>query len=238
MMKVTVLGTGSIYSKSNSSSLLLDENILVGVGPSVVKYLIRNKYDLLKIDNIILTHLHSDHILDFPTFIVNVDELGLSHKINVYAPKDAKRKILDLLNILYGDWFDKFIDSYFNFIEIFDNFNFRIDDYEFKVKEVKHLGIVSYGFIINNGLGISGDTAMCDGVREIIKHSKVIVTDCSFVKGNDYHMGIDDIKILIDDYPNRNLVLTHFRDQTRDILMKQDLKDVLIVDDGYNLEVE
>ena len=238
MMKVTVLGTGSIYSKSNSSSLLLDEHILVDVGPSVVKYLIRNKYDLLKIDNIILTHLHSDHILDFPTFIVNVDELGLSHKINVYAPKDTKRKILDLLNILYGYWFDKFIDSYFNFIEIFDNFYFRIDDYEFKVKEVKHPGIVSYGFIINNGLGISGDTAMCDGVREIIKHSKVIVTDCSFVKGNDYHMGIDDIKILIDDYPNRNLVLTHFRDQTRDILMKQDLKDVLIVDDGYNLEVE
>lgn len=236
-MKVTVLGTGSIYSRSNSSSLLIDNNILVDVGPSVVKYLIKNNYDLLSIDNIILTHLHSDHILDLPTFIVNVDEAGLKHKINVYSPKNTKEKVLEFLHVLYGDWFDDFIDNYFVFNDIDDESVFKIGNYEFRTKEVKHPGIKSYGFIVNNVFGISGDTSLCDGVKEIIDKSQVIVTDCSFIKGNDYHMGIDDIEKLINIYPNRKFVLTHFRDKTREILKSKKILDVVVTEDGYSFIV-
>lgn len=218
--------------------MLIDEHILVDVGPSVVKYLIRNNYDLLKVDSIILTHLHSDHILDLPTFIVNVDEAGLNHKIKVYSPKNTKEKLLELLHILYGDWFDNFIDAYFDFVDISANFVFKIDRYEFRTKEVKHLGIESYGFIVNNGFGISGDTALCDGVREIVDKSRVVVIDCSFTKGNDYHMGIDDIEKLVFDYPNRKYILTHFRDETRDLLREKNKQNILIVDDGFEIDME
>lgn len=176
-MNVTILGTGSIYSKSNCASLLIDEHILVDVGPSIVKYLIKNNYDLLKIDNIILTHLHTDHILDFPTFIVNIGELGSKHMVNVYAPKETKTKLLDY-------------------------------------------------------------TALCNGVNDIIKNSKVIVTDCSFIKGNDYHMVIDDIQKLIQDYPNKELILPHFRDKTKDRLKEMNLKNILLIEDGYSFKIE
>ncbi len=237
-MEVTILGTGSIYAKSNCASLLIDEHILVDVGPGIIKYLIKNNYDLLKIDNIILTHLHTDHILDFPTFIVNIDELGAKRVINIYAPRDTKIKLLELLHILYGDWFDEYIENYCKFIDIDDDYVFNIKGNEFKTKEVKHPGIKSYGFIVDNGFSISGDTSLCEGVRDIIKDAKVIVTDCSFIKGNDYHMGIDDIQKLICDYPDKTFILTHFRDETKNKLKDMNLKNILVVDDGYSFKVE
>lgn len=236
-MEVTVLGVGSIYSKYNCASLLIDKRLLVDVGPGIIKYLLRNDYDLTKIDNIIITHLHSDHILDLPTFVINVDERGIEHKINIYGPEGCKEKLLELLNILYGDWFDEFVDNHFNFINIKDGFDFKIDDYNFRTREVKHPGILSYGFIVSNGLGISGDTSLCENVEDIIKSSKIIITDCSFTKGNDYHMGIDDIKYLGNKYPNKKMILTHFRDETCEELKEKRIDNVLVVKDGYRFKL-
>lgn len=44
-MKTTILGTGSIYSKSNCASLIIDNNILIDIGPGTVKQLIKENYD-------------------------------------------------------------------------------------------------------------------------------------------------------------------------------------------------
>ncbi len=181
--------------------------------------------------------MHSDHILDFPTFVINIDERGVKHKINVYGPKGTKEKLLDLLHILYEDWFDEYIDRYFNFMDMEDGYEFKVNDYKFKTVKVKHLGIESFGFITNCGLGISGDTALCEGVEDIIKKSKIIVTDCSFMEGNDYHMGLDDIEYLRAKYPKKVMILTHFRDNTRDILKRRNRENVLIVDDGYSFRM-
>lgn len=63
-MKVSILGTGSIYSKSTCASLIINHNILVDLGPGVIKQLLKQEYDLRRIDTILITHLHSDHILD------------------------------------------------------------------------------------------------------------------------------------------------------------------------------
>ena len=37
-MKVKILGTGSIYSKSNCASLIIENNILIDIGPGTRKY--------------------------------------------------------------------------------------------------------------------------------------------------------------------------------------------------------
>ena len=45
-MKVKILGTGSIYSKSNCASLIIENNILIDIGPGTIKQLIKENYDL------------------------------------------------------------------------------------------------------------------------------------------------------------------------------------------------
>ena len=48
--------------------------------------------------------------------------------------------------------------------------------------KVNHEGIEAYGFIINDKLGLTGDSSLCDGVQEIFSNSKIIVADCFFYK--------------------------------------------------------
>ena len=174
-MKVKILGTGSIYSKSNCASVILNDNILVDIGPGTVKQLLKENYDLKQIDNILITHLHSDHILDFPSFIVNIEVLKIKHKISIFSPKGTKEKLLSLLELVYGDYFKDFINNHVVFIEIYDNQLIDIDGNAVIVKNVNHPDIESYGFIINSQLGITGDTAMCNNVYNIFEEAQTII---------------------------------------------------------------
>lgn len=237
-MEVTILGTGSIYSKSNCASLIIDNNILIDLGPGVVKQLLKQDYDLKNIDTILITHLHPDHILDFPTFIVNVEVLGIKHKINIYSPKGSKGKLLSLLSLMYGNYFNDFVNKYLNFIDIIDNKSFIVNKYVFKTKKVIHTGIDSYGFIVDSKLGITGDTSLCDGVKEIFSESKVLICDCSLINGDIYHMGIDSIIELLKNNKEKIVILTHFRDSTKEFVQNINLDNVSIVEDGYKFILE
>lgn len=237
-MKVKMLGTGSIYSKSNCASVLINNNILVDIGPGVVKQLLKEKDSLEKLDTILITHLHSDHILDFPTFIVNREVLGNHHIISIYGPKGTKEKLLSLLQLMYGNYFDEFITTYFRFIVIKDNDILNIDNHCISVKEVIHTGIESYGFIIDSKLGITGDSSLCDGVKEIFNHCHIMIWDCSAIHGDIYHMGIDNIQEMLKINHKKEMILTHFRDHTKETVKGMHLNHVFVVEDGYEFYVE
>ena len=51
-------------------------------------------------------------------------------------------------------------------------------------------------------------------------------------------MGIDNIKELLLYNKNLKIIPTHFRDNTREKLKLMNLKNIFIVDDGYEFELE
>lgn len=236
-MLVKLLGTGSLYSKSNCASILIDSHILVDIGPGTTKSLIREKHNLLEIDTILLTHLHTDHILDFAVFIANIEVLKPTKLISIYCPKEGGEKILNLLNLLYSNYYEKFIREYIQFIDIETNPVFCSHLYTIKALLMSHTGIKSYGFIINNKLGITGDSALCENVHEMCKKVDTIICDCSKIVGDIYHMGINDIQNLIEVHQNQQFVLTHYRDETREALYQLSSKRMITCEDGYTFEV-
>ena len=73
-MKVKILGTGTCapsLQRLASSYLVMTKqsNILVDVGPSVVRRLLEYGYTSRDIDVVILTHFHVDHTADLSTFL-------------------------------------------------------------------------------------------------------------------------------------------------------------------------
>lgn len=182
-MKVKILGTWAIYSKRNCASLIIDKKILFDIGPGTIKQLLKENYDLKELNTILISHLHSDHILDFPTLIINLEVLNINHKVRVIGPVNMKEKLLKLLKLMYGNYFDDFINKNFDFIEVRENkYNKIYNNYKINMLKVNHEGIEAYGFIINDKLGLTGDSSLCDGVQEIFSNSKIIVADCFFYK--------------------------------------------------------
>ena len=50
--------------------------------------------------------------------MVNLEILKINHKIKVIGPIHLKQKLTNLLKILYGNYFDSFIERNIEFIEI------------------------------------------------------------------------------------------------------------------------
>lgn len=237
-MKVRLLGTGAIYSKYNCASELIDDKILVDVGNGVLKELRKINYDLTKLEMIMITHLHVDHYADLPALILNLEVEENLKPIHIVGPKGLKENLMGLCHIYYQNFFDSFIEQKIKFIEILpetksiDLFN----DYNIMVQKVDHYNIECYGYIINNKIGITGDTCLCKEVLNIFENSEIVITDISMIKGNKYHMGIDDIETIRKTYKNR-MIATHLRDDTREELKKKCLEDVIIKEDGEEMIV-
>lgn len=237
-MKVKILGTGSTYSESNCTSIIINNNLLIDISPGLTKQLIKEKYDLRNINTILITHLHHDHILDFPTLISNIKVLKIKHKITIYGPKNTKDKLLSLLTLLEETENYEFANNYLNFIEINNNQEINLKQYSIKVKKVSHNKIESYGFIINSILGITGDSTYCQSIEEIYKNSKIFISDCSVVKSDINHMGIDSIISLQKINDTKQIIPVHYRDETKEKLKSMNLEKVLIVDDRYQFTIE
>ena len=235
-MKVRLLGTGAIYSKYNCASELIDDKILVDVGNGVLKELRKVNYDLSKLKMIIITHLHADHYADLPALILNLEVEKNLKPIYIVGPKGLKENLIELCHIYYQDFFDKFFEEKIKFIEILpETKSIEIfNDYDIKVQQVNHCNIESYGYIINNKIGITGDTCICKEVLNIFENSEIVITDISMIEGTNYHMGIDDIETIRKTYKNK-IIATHLRDDTREELKKRCLKDVIIKEDGVEM---
>ena len=235
-MKVRLLGTGAIYSKYNCASELIDDKILVDVGNGILKELRKINYDLTKLEMIIITHLHADHYADLPALILNLEVEENLKPIYIAGPKELKENLIELCHIYYQDFFDKFFGEKIKFIEILPETKVIdvLNDYDIKIQKVNHCNIESYGYIINNKLGITGDTCICKEVLNIFENSEIVITDISMIEGTNYHMGIDDIETIRKTYKNK-IIATHLRDDTREELKKRCLKDVIIKEDGVEM---
>ena len=152
-MKIKVIGTGAIYTKCNSASTLINNEIIIDMPNGTLKQLLKMNIEPKKIKTIIITHLHGDHTADLPFFFEYVFEfLKDKREITVIGPKGIKSKIVELSNAY----------NFENEEEIHKNFNLKyiefeeekentdILDYQIEAVKVIHgKEKLAYGYIIN-----------------------------------------------------------------------------------------
>jgi ribonuclease BN (tRNA processing enzyme) len=70
-----------------------------------------------------------------------------------------------------------------------------------------------FGYLIQrNGrwIGYSGDTKLCDGLRQIAAGADTLVLECNQAHGQPRtHMSLDGVRSLRDEFPALPFVLTH-----------------------------
>lgn len=236
-MKIDLIGTGSIYTKYNSASTLVNEELLIDIPNGCHKQLLKMGYEIEKIKVVAITHFHGDHFADLPFLVRHRYALKLSEQLIIIAPKGAPEQIKRLFDVYNSNDFDW--KSTINIIEIENSKNEIdiLDKYHIIPIEVEHGDFKpAYGYIVNNVLGITGDTCICKGVKEILNNSKIMIADTSFRTGKDSHMGIDDIKELLANC-NKKIIATHLRDTTREALKNEKISNLIIPEDGYSFEI-
>jgi len=139
--------------------------------------------DLLKIENVIITHSHFDHIKNLPIFADFM--LSLANKqFNVYTTEVIKKQIMDHIfnNLIWPDFsaLPTRSNPTIKFIPIEFEKQFTIDGIDFLPIEMNHI-VESIGFIIRKGknaVAYSGDTSYCDNFIDHVNADRDIKTLC------------------------------------------------------------
>jgi len=182
-MNIKILGcSGGKTIDHAPTSFLLDDRILVDAGTVMNKL---ESDELLKIDHLLLSHAHFDHIAEIPFLALTFME-EKTGDFNVYASQETTDIVL---SNIFNDkvWPDLFTISKENNGNLhWNTFNhyefFNIAEYSIVSIPVHH-SIPTNGFIIDNGdnsFAFTGDTYITDQFWDYCSHQenlKAIIVD-------------------------------------------------------------
>ncbi|MFA6195880.1 MAG: 3',5'-cyclic-nucleotide phosphodiesterase [Sulfurimonas sp.] len=179
-----VLGAfGSKTKNSQLSSYLLDEKTVIDAG-NLIQSL---GDDFLKLENLVLTHAHFDHIVDLPTAI-DTFYSRLEKPLNIFATQE----VIDILkenifnNKIWPDFSNILLMNHsantivFHALEYFKEYtigNFRLKPYP----NFHTFG--SCGYVINERMVFTSDTFLCPHTWDFLnqnKNLKQLIIEISF----------------------------------------------------------
>lgn len=184
-MELTVLGSGSLVptARRGTPGFLVrvgGRTILVDSGSGTLYRLLKAGVTQNDLDMLCYTHVHLDHVGDFPTILFTCK----------YAPEPRTRdlpvfggrgfiRFYEKLNQVFGEMIQP--DRFNVLVEELDARDF--DGFSIKTGAVDHIPeSVAFRFDSADGkaLVISGDTDYSETLIELARGAEVLVTECSF----------------------------------------------------------
>lgn len=104
MIDVTLIGTGGMVPLPDRylASCLIEYNgksILIDCGEGTQISLHKGKLSMNKINTILITHCHADHVAGLPGLLLTIGNQGRTEPINIIAPRGSTRYLNSLLVI-------------------------------------------------------------------------------------------------------------------------------------------
>jgi len=182
---IKVLGSyGNRAKHAFTTAFLLREDIVIDAGN------LANGLgdDVVRLEHILLTHSHFDHIIDLP-FVIDTSFAERKKTLKIYGLKETIDSIKDLFNNQIWPDFTKISlpngKQAVEFIEIKIGDKLIFDNIKVKILPANHT-VAAVGFKItknNKSVILSGDTYLNDKLIEEINNTKnlqAILIECSF----------------------------------------------------------
>lgn len=210
-MELTTLGTGGALSPSGraQSGLLIEDDghaLLVDCGSGILMRLDEANVDIGKLDTVLLTHCHLDHMSDLLPLIT---ARWLSGHTNtaIYGPGNTEGVIRQVLK--HYDYVDKNVSL--AIVEVQGDESFHANGFKVNTLQTEH-GIPSRAYKVNERLAISGDTEPIADMATFSQNCDLLVHECSFPDGHDpgHHTRPADLGSLLADSGVERVVMTHF----------------------------
>ncbi len=218
-MKLTALGTGSAFEGiCHNASHLLNDELLIDAG-APVPYLLHRFSTHPVPKYILITHFHGDHTGNLPATLGHIASLEHEESTRILGPVGIKEFTERLVRTMYGFrfWLRIVEEGRFEFLEVDDAMTVSFGKWTCQGIALFHSLGPSIGYLLDHSddsitVGITGDTAMCQGLNSLASKSDVLLTECTFLKPPALfgHLSTDDIVELVHDYPATRFMLAHY----------------------------
>jgi len=242
-MKIKVLGTGTAIpslKRVSSAYLVITDtcNMLIDIGPSIVRRLLEFGYTVDDIASVLLTHFHVDHTADLSTFFFacNYGEVQRSKPL-LLGGGQGIHKFYSNLSRLYP-WISP--KSYELSISNVLTKAVEIGDIRIRASKANH-NKESVGIRLESNKGrcvvFSGDTDYSSNLARISREADLLITDCAYpekkVKG---HLNLEFLDRIVKKAQPKKVVLSHLYpdwDEFRGVLHAP----YLMAEDGMEIEL-
>ena len=239
-MKIKFVGTGDIWNKSNSACYLIDDVILLDMPNGAMKAMSKQNVNIKKIKHVLITHFHGDHYFDVPFYLLMQKNLKKKGEVTFYLHRSGKRRFRKLFYLAFPY-------SIFNVLKkckIHFSYKrkFMLIGYQVEKIKVKHGHMKkAYAYLFkkdNLCIGFTGDCAYSKEIELLAKNCDLLVCDTTYEKGDNKHMGINNLLTLSEKYPLCTFVASHLSKTTQKLLTNNKYHNIIVPKDGQVINVE
>jgi ribonuclease BN (tRNA processing enzyme) len=240
-MKIRVLGTGtSVPSLQRCSSSYLVQtkrlNILVDIGPSIVRRLLEYGFTTRDIDAIVLTHFHVDHTADLSTFLFvsNYDVEARTKPLTIIGGPGINDFFENLIKVYR--WLTP--KSYELFLREEGDCTLNLEDFVISVTRVEHNDeSIAIRIEEHKSVTFSGDTDYSKNLVKLASGTDLLIAECSFPERKvDGHLNLETLQKIVDEANPKRVLISHLYPEWDDfsgILHSP----YLLGEDGLEIEV-
>jgi ribonuclease Z len=242
-MRIVMLGTGAALpdpDRCHTAILITLENgrhLMLDCGHGATRQLLRVDVNPAEVGDLLLTHLHHDHVCELPFFVISGWILGRSGALNIYGPDGTQKMVSHLFE---NGAFDADIRARSAYparqanmeairpkvVEYGPGVVLQDKDVRITAAYMDHIPLeVSpcFGFRIEaegKVVVFSGDTAPCDNILELSRGADLLIHECTFTEafiehrrqskvGTFSHTSPADLGRLAVEAKVKSLVATH-----------------------------
>lgn len=198
-MRMTVIGATGSYPgpRSPASCYLLQAehegrtwSLAMDLGPGSLGALQRH-VDPMRLDAVLLSHLHPDHCLDLTGLYVYRSHHPAgraSGRLPVHAPPGADER----MGRAYGVERAGDVTDAYDFVDLRDGVSLEVGPFTVTPYAVRHV-VTTFGFRVVCGgrtLSYTADTDTCEALTPLLTGADLALAEASFVEGRDSARGI------------------------------------------------
>lgn len=230
------IGTGNAFAPNGLcwNGFVANGKYLFEAPPQALQMLNALGLDANDLDAVVLSHHHGDHFLGLPFLMLEWKYSKRTRPVRIIGPAGTRKLAEQIALSVYPGILQTTHEIEWE--ELGPAARTRAGDLELETLGMKHderlSGTLGFAAMLGGRrFGYTGDTAMCDSVIALAKHSTVLVSECASRDDDvDVHMNlVKDMPVLrAAMHEDAQLVLTHLGEGVDD----GGLKNTLVARDG------
>jgi ribonuclease BN (tRNA processing enzyme) len=226
-LKLTVLGSGTVdpqphrscsgyYLETSAGGLLMD------LGNAALRQAVRSGVPVHRVERLFLSHLHPDHTADIVPFLFARNYApppwGENPELTIFGPVGTQA-MLDAIFTAWPSVSPKEGDARVVVTEYSEGVVWGENGVEVQAFPVEHGDMKAFAFRVEENGRVfcySGDTRLCQGVKQAAKGAHLFVCECScFPRGceplhcREVHLSWEDVADICEVAQPERVVLTH-----------------------------
>lgn len=230
MNKIIMLGTGNggTIDLYNTCFVVQNENgnFLIDTGGSIeiLRRLEQSNIDYKTINNIFISHSHTDHILGLFWFFKKISRLimrnQITDEINIYCNDVVCDSIKGVAKYILPDKLMNAVYSKVNFVVLNNKDTYNINGIDYEFFDICARGTKQFGFktqLNNKTLTFLGDETLNPKINDIVKYSDYVMHEAFCLESEEnifhayekHHSTVKHACEIMNELDIKNLILYH-----------------------------